>query len=304
MTEDELILTHILQCPPIDLVLKKPALTLTQQEQFENYRHRREAGEPLQYILGTCNFMGLELAVNPSVLIPRPETEQLVDAAIKYLRMASLSGFPIETFGNDKVRVLDLGTGSGNIAIALAKFVPQSQIVAVDISAQALEVAKINARKHKVEDRIEFIQKDLNEYLASVTPECFSRGSSSSVSGFPIEVTAFGGIPSRGGTFGNDKFDLIISNPPYIPTSQLRILPRDVQQEPAIALDGGEDGLKFSRIIIKYTPCLLRGGACLMMEFGDGQAEAIKKLVEAQKAFSEIEIIKDLTGRDRIIKGS
>ena len=85
MTEDEIILTHILKCRPIDLALNKPALTPAQEEQFQDYKSRRQDGEPLQYILGTCNFMGLELAVNPSVLIPRPETEQLVDAALKHL---------------------------------------------------------------------------------------------------------------------------------------------------------------------------------------------------------------------------
>ena len=265
MTEDEIILTHILQCRPIDLVLKNPALTDSQQEQFENYRRRRQAGEPLQYILGTCNFMGLELAVNPSVLIPRPETEQLVDAALKHLTLS----FPNVFIGNpDKevIRILDLGTGSGNIAIALAKFVPQSQIVSVDVSAQALEVARRNARRHGVDMRIEFVQADIRSSV----------------------------IPTH-------RFDLIISNPPYIPTDQLRCLPGDVQKEPFIALDGGEDGLNFYRIIIKYTPCLLRTGACLMMEFGDGQAEAVKKLVEAQKVFSSVEIIQDLAGRDRII---
>ncbi len=261
MTEDEIILTHILQCRPIDLVLKNPALTDSQQEQFENYRRRRQAGEPLQYILGTCNFMGLELAVNPSVLVPRPETEQLVDAALKYFK----GGW-----------ALDLGTGSGNIAIALAKFVPQSQIVSVDVSAQALEVARRNAHYHGVEDQIEFIQRDIlsNKELYSLKGEGHSC---------------------------SNCFDLIISNPPYIPTDQLRRLPGDVQKEPRIALDGGEDGLNFYRIIIKYTPHLLRTGACLMMEFGDGQAEAVKKLVEAQKVFSSIEIIQDLAGRDRII---
>ena len=256
MSEDEIILTHILQCRPVDLVLHKPALTTPQQEQFENYKRRRQAGEPLQYILGTCNFMGLELAVNPSVLIPRPETEQLVDAALKYFKGG---------------RALDLGTGSGNIAIALAKFIPQSQIVSIDISAQALEVAKINARQHKVEDRIEFIQGDIL-----------------------CEDVILNAVK-------NLNFNLIISNPPYIPTSQLSSLPVDVQKEPLMALDGGEDGLNFYRIIIKYTPRLLRSGACLMMEFGDGQKEAIKKLIEAQRAFSSIEIIQDLAGRDRII---
>jgi release factor glutamine methyltransferase len=171
----------------------------------------------------------------------------------------------------DPIRILDLGTGSGNIAIALAKFVPRSQIVSVDISLEALKIARANARSHLVEDRIEFVQADMTVSL-------------------------------RGAERRSNLFDLIISNPPYIPTSQLSSLPQDVQEEPARALDGGEDGLNFYRIIIKYTPCLLRTGACLMMEFGDGQAQALKKLVKAQEAFSSIEIIQDLAARDRIIK--
>ena len=254
MSEDEIILTHILQCRSIDLVLNKPALTPPQQEQFEKYKRQRAFGEPLQYILGTCNFMGLELAVNPSVLVPRPETEQLVDAALKCFKGG---------------HALDLGCGSGNIAIALAKFVPRSQIVSVEISVQALDVAIANAKRHKVQDRIQFVNDDLL-------------------------------VPLRAKT--GDLYDLIISNPPYIPTGQMSLLPRDVKKEPAIALDGGEDGLNFYRIIIKYTPCLLRRGACLMMEFGDGQAEAINKLAEEQQTFSNIEIIKDLAGRERIFK--
>jgi len=201
--------------------------------------------------------MGLEFLVNPAVLIPRPETEQLVDAALKFFKGG---------------RALDLGTGSGNIAIALAKFVPQSQIVSVDISAKALEIARVNAHSHVLEDRIEFVRADISSEDAILS------------------------------AVKDLKFDLIISNPPYIPTSQLSTLPRDVQEEPVRALDGGEDGLDFYRIIIKYTPYLLRRGACLMMEFGDGQAQAIKTLVEAQKVFSDIEIIQDLAGRDRIIK--
>jgi len=256
MSENDIILTHILKCRPIDLVVNKPVLTAIQQEKFDEYKRRRESGEPLQYILGTCNFMGLELAVNPAVLIPRPETEQLVDAAMKCFK----GGY-----------VLDLGAGSGNVAIALAKFIPQSKIVSIDKSAQALEVARANARSHGLEDRIEFIQKDLSEYLTDVTLE-------------------------------NNKFDLIISNPPYIPTAQLSSLPLDVREEPSMALDGGADGLDFYRIIIKYTPCLLRSGACLMMELGDGQAEAVRKLAEDQKIFSGIEIIQDLARRDRIVK--
>ncbi len=253
MTEDEVFLSHILNCQPIDLALKKPVLSPHQQKLFEEYKQRRTNNEPLQYILGTCNFMGLELEVDPSVLVPRPETEQLVDHALKCFKVG---------------RALDLGTGSGNIAIALAKFVPSSQIISVDISLQALGLAQRNAKRHKVEDRIRFINDDF------LMPLC--------------RIDA--------------RYDLIISNPPYIPTGQLSALPRDVQKEPVRALDGGEDGLKYSRIIIKYSPYLLREGACLMMEFGDGQAQALKKLIKTQRLFSGVEVIRDLAGRERIIK--
>ena len=262
--------------------MNKPVLTTFQQEQFECYKRRREDGEPLQYILGTCNFMGLDLMVNPSVLIPRPETEQLVDAALKQLTLSFPNvADPAKdgTFVGNPIKILDLGTGSGNIAIALAKFVPGSKIVSVDVSAKALEVARANARAHLLESSIEFIHKDLNDYCAFIV---------------------------------NDKFDLIISNPPYIPTSQLSSLPQDVQEEPMRALDGGEDGLDFYRIIIKYTPFLLRSDACLMMEFGDAcpakgggqqpQSDEIRAMIEKTKSFSNIEIIQDLAGRDRIIK--
>jgi len=255
MTEDEIILTHILQCRPIDLAINKPVLSDFQQEQFDNYQRRRQEGEPLQYILGTCNFMGLDLMVNNSVLIPRPETEQLVDQALKTFK----GGY-----------ALDLGTGSGNIAISLAKKVQHSQIVSVDNSMGALGTAKANAMIHEVANRIHFVQADMEVFCQNSKPSTL--------------------------------FDLIISNPPYIPTGLLASLPRDVRQEPVSALDGGADGLNFYRIIIKYTPRLLRRGACLMMEFGDGQVEEIKSLFEKYKKFSYIEIYQDLAGRDRIIK--
>lgn len=264
MNENDLILTHILQCKPFDLVLGKPKLTASQKKQFEDYKARRRAGEPLQYILGVCDFMGLELSVNPSVLVPRPETEQLVDRALKYFKE-----------GN----ALDLGCGSGNIAIALAKFVPKSFVVTIDRSPEALQTAHANARAHGVENQIQFIQDD---FLSS--------------------------LENRRSPWASDcnarVFDLAISNPPYIPTHQLKTLPIDVQKEPVMALDGGEDGLKFIRIIIKYTPYLLRDGACLMMEFGDGQAEAVRSLMLAEGGlYSKIDIFKDLAGRDRIVHG-
>ncbi len=257
MSEDEIILTHILKCRRIDLHLNKPVLTPEQQQKFDEYVVRRKAGEPLQYILGSCNFFGLEFKVNPDVLVPRPETEILVEEALRRFKGSS---------------ILDVGTGSGNIAVTLAKHIPQARVTAIDISEKALEVARANAVAHGVAGRIDFVRADMNEYLS---------------------VGAYGHTPVQ--------FDMVISNPPYIPSGQIASLPADVQKEPRLALDGGEDGLKFHRALIKSSPPLLRKGGCLMMEFGDGQGFALRALCEQTKAFSHIEILHDLNGKERII---
>ena len=263
MSEDEIILTHILNCRRIDLHVDKPALSKEQQRQFDEYKVRRAAGEPLQYILGSCNFFGLEFKVNPAVLVPRPETEILVEEALRRFK------------GN---AILDIGTGSGCIAVTLAKNLPHTRVTAVDVSADALTVARENAVTHGVADRIDFVQADI---LSAVIPvPTFSRDNRES-----------------------RTFDLIVSNPPYIPSAQISTLPKDVQKEPCLALDGGEDGLTFYKSLIKYSPSLLRKGACLMMEFGDGQGSAIRAIFDQGKAFSGVEILKDLTGKERIMCG-
>ncbi len=272
MHETDIILTHILNCRRVDLHVDRPVLTKEQQQQFNTYVARRQAGEPLQYILGTCNFFGLEFKVNPSVLVPRPETEILVEEAIKRFKGSA---------------ILDIGTGSGNIAVTLAKHIPHARITSVDISAAALAVARENAAAHDVEDRIDFIQADIFQHLSF--PKDSVGNPEHDVSRPPTK------------TFGGDSFDLIISNPPYIPSRQMAALPVDVQKEPAVALDGGEDGLKFYKIIIKNSPLLLRKGACLMMEFGDGQASALRGLCEQTNSFSSIEILRDLTVKERIL---
>ncbi len=250
MTEDELILTHILGISRSELYLHKPQLTELQEKQFQSYKARRQKGEPLQYIFGDCDFMGLELKVDPRVLVPRPETEILVDLAIKKFHGAE---------------ILDIGTGSGNIAIALAKHFPKAHVITIDVSKDALDLAQENAKIHSVSSQIGFIHTSIFDY-----------------------------VPSK-------RFDFIISNPPYIPSGKILTLPIDVQQEPHLALDGGMDGLDFYRAIIKMIPGLIRPKGCLMMEFGDGQGLAVKDLVHALQTFSNIQIHKDLTGRDRII---
>ncbi|MBI3602691.1 MAG: peptide chain release factor N(5)-glutamine methyltransferase [Candidatus Omnitrophica bacterium] len=274
MTEDELILTSILQCPHSDLYLRKPSLTAQQQKQFESYKVRRENGEPLQYLLGCCEFYGLKFKVDQCVLIPRPETEVLVETAIQRVTKAGTGPC-----------VLDLGTGSGNIAIALAKHLAGVRITAMDISQEALDVARDNAVRHGVDGRIEFIQMDMLVSLRTEGEAIFLR-----------DYFVTKGVPRH-----DTGFDLIISNPPYIPTEQMKTLPADVQKEPRLALEAGEDGLKFHKYIIKYTPFLLRAGGYLMMEFGDGQGQAVKELILQQQVFSNIQILQDLAGKDRII---
>ena len=250
MSEDELILTHILKCSRSEYYLQKPQLSKQQQEEFESIKFRRQQGEPLQYILGACDFMGLELKVDTRVLVPRPETEILVELAIKKF---------------NGTEILDIGTGSGNIAIALAKHLSHVKVTTIDVSKDALQLAQENARTYAVDTRIDFVCADISQYKIQ------------------------------------RKFDLIISNPPYIPRAQMAQLPVDVQKEPSLALDGGVDGLNFYRVIIKMIPSLIREGACLMMEFGDGQGLAVKNLVSKSQLFFNIQIHQDLAGKDRII---
>ena len=252
MSEDEAILTHILKVSRSQLLLKKPRLDPAQKKQYEAYKSRRKKGEPLQYILGSMEFYGLEFKVDVRVLVPRPETEILVDLAVKYFK------------GTD---ILDLGTGAGNITVTLAKTYPYVKVTTVDISVDALQVASENIQRHGVEGRVEMVHEDMGTFLAS----CLKT------------------------------FDLIISNPPYVPQGQLGTLPKDVQREPSIALDGGADGLDFYRTIIKCSPRLLRAGGYLMMELGDGQADAVRALLTKPKTFSNIEIHRDLAGKERII---
>jgi release factor glutamine methyltransferase len=212
-------------------------------------------GVPVQYITGETEFMGLELQVNPSVLIPRPETEVLVE---RVLQLMGKEGFA-------SPYILDLGTGSGAIAVSLTKHNPLCRIVASDISEEVLEVARANAALNGVTDRIRFILSDL-----------------------------FNGIDE------NEKFDLIISNPPYIPADHYDALPLEVKNEPRVALDGGEKGLEFYRKIIPESARRLKEGGHLVLEMGFGQSEAIKGLADDTGSFVQTEIIKDHNGINRV----
>ncbi len=255
MTEQELILTAILGCERVDLYQKELSFTTVQQERYQDITFRRLQGEPLQYLLGETEFFGLRLQVDRRTFIPRPETEVLVETILARVQNRKA-----------KIDILELGTGSGNIAVSLAKHLPGARIVTVDISDGALTVAKQNAVHHGVAEQILFLQADMVDFLAGRSGDLF--------------------------------YDCVVSNPPYIPSGQLSDLPRDVQQEPRLSLDGGVDGLKFYHPLIKAWSLLKEQGR-LFFEFGDGQRRALEVILQNKMDTYSYEFVQDLSGRDR-----
>jgi release factor glutamine methyltransferase len=254
----ELLLAHVLKLPRMKLYLNfERTLTAAETDALRELIKRRSQREPLQHIVGSTSFCGSEIAVNRNVLVPRPETEILAEAGWSFL----------STINSQPSTALDFGTGSGCIAIALAVKCPGATIVALDVSAEALETAKQNAVRNDVADRIEFVQGD----------------------GFPA--------PQNNPAL----FDLIISNPPYIPTAEIETLDPEVRDyDPRGALDGGADGLDFYRRFAVEARAFLKPGGKIMLEFGDGQGEAIRKIFEEQNWIVEV-IREDYTQRQRIL---
>lgn len=217
---------------------------------------RRAKGEPVAYITGKKEFWSLELEVSPDVLIPRPETEILVEHAISILKEV------------ERPFILDIGTGSGAIAIALAKEIKDAFIWATDISEGALKIAGKNAKRHNVEDRIYFLKGDL-----------------------------FNAIKDK-----NRKFHLIISNPPYVSEREYEELPKEIRDwEPKIALFGGEDGLSIIRRLVRDSLPFLYQGGYLLIEISPQQVNKVKRIIEETGQFDSIEPIRDYSGRFRAI---
>lgn len=253
----ELLLAHVLRLERMKLYLNfERALTPAEVDRLRELVRRRGQREPLQHIVGSTSFCGLEIAVNRHVLVPRPETELLAEAGWKFL----------STFNPQPSTALDFGTGSGCIAIALAAKTPGATIQALDNSPEALVVARQNAARHGVEHQIQFVSGDGFAAL--------SAGS---------------------------RFDLIISNPPYVPGAEIESLEPEVRDhDPRGALDGGPDGLDFFRRFAAEAQPLLNPGGRLMLEFGDGQADAIQKIFETQNWIVE-HVLPDYTQRPRIL---
>lgn len=220
---------------------------------------RRVSGEPLQYILGTQEFRGLEIQVRPGVLIPRPETELVLEEVHSH------------TFPQDRFAMVDVGTGSGCLSIALAMEFPDAKILATDCSEAAIDIARSNAYRHSVQDRITFLLGDLLAPLKQVSE-------------------LYKGV------------SVMVANPPYIPTREIPTLQREVRDfEPHLALDGGVDGLVFYRRLLHGALLFLRPGGCLVMEMGAGQASHICDEAARLSTWHIRNIRQDDAGIDRVI---
>ena len=227
--------------------------TDVQKKTWEQYLKRRSEREPLQYILGTQEFMGFSFLVNPSVLIPRQDTEILVEKALSVL--------------NPGDHVLDMCTGSGCILLSLAKMKKLGRAVGVDISSEAIQTAGKNA---------EYLQADAEFILSDLFDQMDRR----------------------------DRFQVIVSNPPYITAEERKeLMPEVAEHEPGLALFGGEDGLYFYRRMIREAGNFLTEGGSLLVEIGCRQAEAVQKMFQ-ENGYEKIEVIQDLAGLDRVVAGT
>lgn len=253
----EILLAEILGIKRLELYLKydKP-LTQSETDKYREFIVRRSKGEPLQYITGHTEFYGYDFLVNPTVLIPRNDTEILVEHAIDFIQKSE-----------KKITVLDIGTGSGNIAISISLHCSNVELFAIDISHGAIELAKKNAARNDLLGNICFIEGDIKNY-----------------------------------DFLDKKFDLIIANPPYISLNGFNELQREVHEyEPRIALTDESDGLKYFKVISKEAREILNNNGLLMFEVGYDQSESVKKIL-LENSFEEISVIKDYSKIDRVVQ--
>ena len=252
--KSRLLMQYILNKPrEYLLVHDDKQLTLRQEVNYFKAIKKLLDGEPLQHITHRQEFMRLMFYVDENVLIPRPDTEILVEEVIKIAKKISAK------------KILDLCTGSGAIAVSLAKYIEGSQITATDISRKALSIAKLNAVNNNVEDKITFVSSDL-----------------------------FQNIPE-------EKYDIIVSNPPYIKRNVIQKLDKEVRKEPIIALDGGDDGLKFYKKIIDNAYEYLKYKGYLCFEIGYDQKDEVTKLIENEGKYIDTYSKKDLYDNDRIV---
>jgi release factor glutamine methyltransferase len=257
----EILLAHTLGVGRVDLYVQYERL-LEEEElgRFKGYIRRRTQREPVAYIVGKKEFWSMDFEVAPGVLIPRPETETLVEAV--------LMAVPEEPTAAS-LRILDLGTGSGAVIVAVASERPGHEFYAVDRSQEVLAAAHNNARAHGLDKTITFLQGDWFDPVREL----------------------------------GSRFDVIVSNPPYISTPELEGLPPEISRhEPREALDGGPDGLDPIRLIVREASDYLAPGGWLLFEIGHDQWDRVEKLIFSAKAYRDIDVVKDYGGRDRVAR--
>ena len=257
------LLSFVLSCDRTKLYTNPDEIVNeTDIRRYKELINERIRHVPLQYITHRVEFMSLDFFVDERVLIPRPETEILVETVLNKAHD--------KQYSNRKITILDIGTGSGNIAVSLAKNLSNVEIYASDISQEALEIAKTNVQRHDVTDKIHLLHGDL-----------------------------FGTFV---GNAEKEQVDFIVSNPPYVSESEWKNLEPELRDhEPREALVGGKDGLCFYRQIIKGAADWLKPEGCLVIEIGETQANTIIKLMESQGHYEDIEISNDLQGKERVI---
>ncbi len=249
-----LLLENILNMNKFELVINHTQEISNEKiQEFQKGLEKLKNNTPIQYITNHQEFMKLDFYVDENVLIPQPDTEILVEEVLKY------------TSNISPIKILDLCTGSGAIAISLAKYIENCEITATDISNKAIQIAKLNAEKNLVHKKINFIESNMFENI-------------------PI-----------------DEFDIIVSNPPYIETNTICTLNPDVQNEPIIALDGGIDGLDFYKIILNNGYTYLKNKGKLFLEIGYNQKNDLFKLILDSNHFENPQCVKDLSGNNRVI---
>jgi len=255
----QVILGHVLKVDRLYLITNRDRkLTNEEYRAFQDMIEKRLNGVPVQYIVKNQEFMGFDFYVEEGVLIPRPDTEILVEKVLSY------------AVEKRRYTIVDIGTGSGAISISLGRYIRDSYIYAIDIEDKAIGIAKKNAERLGVINKIEFLKGSIFE---------------------PLE-----GLGLHG------KVDILVSNPPYIPSREIDKLQIEVSRyEPRIALDGGEDGLDFYREIIDKAHVYLKPGGLLALEIGYDQGERVTELLKRKGCYNSIEITKDLAGFDRVV---
>jgi release factor glutamine methyltransferase len=269
----EVLLAHALGCERLQLFLRQDhAPDPPQRDAFRELVKRRAGNEPLGYLTGKAPFFGFEFVVGPAVLIPRPETEMLVERAAAEARPHRER--PLDGGGNGEaaaagpVTVIDLCTGSGCVACAIARLLPNARVIAGDISAEALSVAAANAAGLGVSDRVSFHRGDLFAALPAGTPPA----------------------------------DILVANPPYVPDAVVAGLDPTVRDfEPRAALAGGADGLDFVRRIVAGAPAVLKPGGLLLVEIGHDQGDAARNIALSVPGFSDISVLRDFQGQSRVL---